>query len=60
MTEIERIADQLRRAHEGGAWQAPALQEILRGVNAQAASRRPLADAHDVWAYSWNKLHSCI
>ncbi len=48
MTEVERIADQLRRAHEGGAWHGPALEEILQGVNARAASRRTLADAHSI------------
>jgi uncharacterized damage-inducible protein DinB len=49
MTEIERIADQLRRAHEGEAWHGPALKEILRGVTAEAAARRPIASAHSIW-----------
>jgi uncharacterized damage-inducible protein DinB len=49
MTELERIADQLRRAHEGGAWHGPALGELLRGVDAATALRRPLAGAHNIW-----------
>jgi len=49
MTEIERIADQLRRAHEGEAWHGPALNEILKGVTAEAAARRPIASAHSIW-----------
>lgn len=49
MTEVERIADQLRRAHEGGAWHGPALEEILRGVNAPAALRRPWDGTHNIW-----------
>jgi uncharacterized damage-inducible protein DinB len=49
MTEIERIADQLRRAHEGQAWHGPALKEILKDVNAEAAARRPIATAHTIW-----------
>ncbi len=49
MTEIERIADQLRRAHEGEAWHGPALNEILDGVTAEAAARRPIASAHSIW-----------
>jgi uncharacterized damage-inducible protein DinB len=49
MTEAERIADQLRRAHEGGAWHGPALEEILKGVSAQAALARPIEGAHSIW-----------
>jgi uncharacterized damage-inducible protein DinB len=49
MTEIERIADQLRRAHEGEAWHGPALNEILKGITAEAAARRPIASAHSIW-----------
>jgi len=49
MTEIERIADQLRRAHEGGAWHGPALGELLRGVDAAKAFHRPRAGAHNIW-----------
>ena len=49
MTEIERIADQLRRAHAGDAWHGPALDEILKNVSAQAAQQRPLAGSHSIW-----------
>lgn len=49
MSEIERIADQLARAHEGGAWHGPALAEILRGVSAAQAAAKPLAAAHSIW-----------
>ena len=49
MPEVERIADQLRRAHEGGAWHGPALEEILRGVDVAAALRRPWDGVHNVW-----------
>jgi uncharacterized damage-inducible protein DinB len=49
MTEVERIADQLRRAHEGDAWHGPALEEILKGVDASRAVRRPMAGSHNIW-----------
>ena len=49
MTETERIADQLRRAHEGQAWHGPALEEVLEGITAEAALRRPIAGAHNIW-----------
>ena len=49
MTEIDRIADQLRRAHEGEAWHGPALNEILQGVTAEVAARRSIASAHSIW-----------
>lgn len=49
MREVERIADQLRRAHEGGAWHGPSVNELLDGVTAEHAAARPLAGAHSVW-----------
>lgn len=49
MTEVERIGDQLRRAHEGEAWHGPALEEVLKGVDPQAALARPIAGAHSIW-----------
>lgn len=49
MTEVERIADQLRRAYEGGAWHGPSVSEVLQGVNAQTASKRPIPNAHTIW-----------
>ena len=49
MTEVERIADQLRRAHEGEAWHGPALRELLAGVEAGQAAPRPQPSAHSIW-----------
>lgn len=49
MTEIERLADEHRRALRGGAWHGPALLEALDGVSAEIASRRPIAEAHTIW-----------
>ena len=49
MREVERIADQLRRAHEGGAWHGPAVDELLRGITAEQAAARHVEGAHSVW-----------
>ncbi len=49
MKEIERIADQLKRAVEGDAWHGPALHETLAPVTAQAAAARPIAGGHTPW-----------
>jgi uncharacterized damage-inducible protein DinB len=48
MREVERIADQLKRAHEGGAWHGPAIDELLRGVTAEQAAARPFEGAHNI------------
>jgi len=48
-SEVARIADQLRRSFEGGAWHGPALLEILEGVSARQAAARPIAAAHSIW-----------
>ncbi len=48
-SEVARIADQLRRSFEGGAWHGPALLEVLDGVTAKQAAARPVAGAHSIW-----------
>jgi uncharacterized damage-inducible protein DinB len=49
MSEVKRIASQLRRAYEGQAWHGPSLREILDGVTAEQAARKPLNQAHSIW-----------
>ena len=49
MREAERIADQLKRAHEGGAWHGPAVDELLAGVDAEKAAARPVGGSHSIW-----------
>ena len=49
MREVERIADQLKRAHEGGAWHGPAVDELLKGVTAAQAAARHVEGAHSIW-----------
>jgi uncharacterized damage-inducible protein DinB len=61
MSETARLADQIRRAFEGGAWHGDAVLEILAGVNAKTAAARPIADAHSVWELvlhitTWDKV----
>jgi uncharacterized damage-inducible protein DinB len=48
-SEIARITDQLQRAFDGNAWHGPALFEILEDVDASAAARRPIPNAHTIW-----------
>ncbi len=49
MSESLRIVDQLHRAYEGPAWHGPALAEIVSGVTAEMAARRPVPEAHTIW-----------
>jgi uncharacterized damage-inducible protein DinB len=49
VSESARIADQLRRAFNGGAWHGDSLFEILKGVDAAQAAARPIAGAHSIW-----------
>ncbi len=49
MQEIKRIVDQLKRAYEGEAWHGPSLRELLNGVTAETAAKKPLAHAHSIW-----------
>jgi len=49
MNEVKHLAEQHRRALEGGAWHGPALLEVLRGVTAKRAASRPISTAHSAW-----------
>lgn len=49
MSEVERIEEQLKRAHEGGAWHGPAVSELLKDVTAEQAAARPVEGAHSIW-----------
>src|SRR5688572_19487229 len=47
--EIERLADEHRRALRGPSWHGPHVLQVLEGVSAEMASRRPIAGAHTIW-----------
>ncbi len=49
MTETVRLADQIRRAFEGGAWHGDSVLEILADVKAEMAAARPIKNAHSIW-----------
>ncbi|MGB8012364.1 MAG: DinB family protein [Terriglobales bacterium] len=49
ISETVRIADQLRRAFDGGAWHGDSLMEILNGVTAEQAAAHPIRGAHSIW-----------
>jgi uncharacterized damage-inducible protein DinB len=49
MSQVEMIADQLRRAFDGEAWHGPAFMEILEGIDARTAAARPIPTAHSIW-----------
>ncbi len=47
--QVERIADQLRRAFAGDAWHGPAVLELLADVDSRVAAARPIPGAHSIW-----------
>jgi uncharacterized damage-inducible protein DinB len=49
MREIERIADQLKRAFEGEAWHGSSVLEIIEGISSQQAAAHPFEGIHSVW-----------
>jgi uncharacterized damage-inducible protein DinB len=49
MSEVERIQDQMTRAFEADAWHGPAVLEVLEGVSAEQAARKPIPAAHSIW-----------
>jgi len=49
VSEVQRIANQLKGSFEGRAWHGPSLGELLTGVTAGQASAKPLPGAHSIW-----------
>jgi hypothetical protein len=49
MSEIQRIVEQLKQAHEGEAWHGPSVGEAIEGVDATGAATRPIRAAHSIW-----------
>jgi uncharacterized damage-inducible protein DinB len=49
MSEAKRIADLHRRAFDGDSWHGPDVFDVLDGVDAARASRRPIQSAHSIW-----------
>jgi uncharacterized damage-inducible protein DinB len=47
--EVDRIADQFRRAFDGEAWHGPSVLPLLNGVTAEQAAARPIPGAHTIW-----------
>lgn len=48
-SELGRLEEQLRRAHEGAAWHGPSVLESLAGLSAEQAAAHPIAGAHSIW-----------
>jgi uncharacterized damage-inducible protein DinB len=49
MSEIDRIADELARAHQGEPWHGSSARQILDDVTAATAAARPIPGAHSIW-----------
>jgi uncharacterized damage-inducible protein DinB len=49
MSEASRLIDQFDRAHDGDPWHGSPIKEILKGVTAEQAARRPPNGAHSIW-----------
>jgi hypothetical protein len=46
MNESKRLANEVRKALNGEAWHGPSWKEILDGVGREAATLRPIPEAH--------------
>jgi uncharacterized damage-inducible protein DinB len=49
VTSIDRIIDELRRAHDGDPWHGSSVMALLDGVSAAAAAARPVPGGHTIW-----------
>lgn len=49
MSEVERISALLRASVSGPAWHGDALLEVLKGISARDALRKPANGVHSAW-----------
>jgi uncharacterized damage-inducible protein DinB len=47
--ERTRLAEQFQRAQIDGPWHGPSLAQVLEGIDAELALRRPIPSAHNIW-----------
>jgi uncharacterized damage-inducible protein DinB len=47
--DLERIADQLRRAYDGDAWHGTPLRRLVVDVTPERAAAHPIPSAHSIW-----------
>lgn len=48
MNDSRRLAEEIGKALNGGAWHGPSFREALEGVDLAAALRRPVAGGHTI------------
>ena len=48
MSESKRLAKQLEKALNGGAWHGPSWREALEGIGRREAVHRPIPEAHSI------------
>ena len=49
MSKKQEIIDELKEIYDGEPWHADNLMEILDGISAEQAGKRPVPEAHSVW-----------
>jgi len=49
MSRAKRLSKHIERTVTGPMWHGPALADVLNGIEASRARRRPLASAHSIW-----------
>jgi len=49
MSEIDRILNHYDEVLRGAAWHGDPMWQILKGISAEMAARRPLPGAHTIW-----------
>ena len=49
MSEVDRIVDQMMRAHIGDPWTDAPLAGLLAGLMCEQAAAKPIPDAHSIW-----------
>jgi uncharacterized damage-inducible protein DinB len=61
MSESKRLAKEIEKALNGEAWHGPSWRENLEGLSREAATRRPIPEAHTIaevllHATTWNDV----
>ena len=48
-SDLEALRQDLHKVYDGDPWHGSSITEVLKGIDAEVAARRPIPHAHTIW-----------
>lgn len=48
-SDFDALRQELHQVYDGDPWHGSSITTVLKGINAEAAARRPIPSAHTIW-----------